>query len=113
MHEILTFLDYTTLEATGKNIEAKLSEKGHIGALEQSYRDALKKRFGYFYYPGGMFHGGWQTEKNVKRYLQRRPSVEEMKVLLHPIYYRYTYRPNNYKHMIGCTPDSDMKHVSQ
>ena len=23
----LTFLDYTTLEATGKNIEAKLSEK--------------------------------------------------------------------------------------
>jgi len=28
MYEIiLTFLDYTTLEATGKNIESKLSEK--------------------------------------------------------------------------------------
>jgi hypothetical protein len=108
----LTFLYYTTLEATGKNIEAKLSEKGHIGALEQSYRDALSL-FLSFYYPGGMFHGGWQTEKNVKRYLQCRPSVEEMKVLLHQIYYRYTYRPNNYKPVIGCIPDSDMKHVSQ
>ncbi len=41
----------------------KLSEKEHIEALEQSYRDALKKRYGYFYYPGGMFHGGWQPEK--------------------------------------------------
>ncbi len=52
------------------------------------------------------------SQKNVKRYLQLIPSVEEMKVLLHPIYYRYTYRPNNYKPMFGCIPDSDMKHVS-
>jgi len=34
----LTFLDYTTLEATGKNIEAKLSEKDReIAGLKEKY----------------------------------------------------------------------------
>jgi hypothetical protein len=34
----LTFLDYTTLEATGKNIEAKLSEKDReIAGLREKY----------------------------------------------------------------------------
>jgi hypothetical protein len=37
----LTFLDYTTLEATGKNIEAKISEKeNEIQLLRQ--RDQIK-----------------------------------------------------------------------
>jgi hypothetical protein len=87
-------------------------EKGHIGALEQRYRDAVKKRFGYFHYIGGMFHGGWQTEKNVKLYLQRRPSVVEMKVLLHPMSYLYkSTRPGSFKHGTGAVPAHDMKHV--
>src|SRR5215212_784806 len=80
-------------------------EKGRVRALEQSYRDAIKKRFGYFYYPGGMFHGGWQTEGNVKRYLQRRPPVEEMEVLLHPLCYLYTYHSSHVKSRTGCVPD--------
>jgi hypothetical protein len=34
----LTFLDYTTLEATGKNIEAKLSEKDReIAGIKEKY----------------------------------------------------------------------------
>jgi hypothetical protein len=34
----LTFLDYTALEARGKNIEAKLSEKdGEMQAMKQKY----------------------------------------------------------------------------
>jgi hypothetical protein len=38
----LTFLDYTTLEATGKNIEAKLSEKDkQIHTLKEKYELTL------------------------------------------------------------------------
>ncbi len=34
----MTFLDYTTLEATGKNIEAKLEEKNsEIHAMNEKY----------------------------------------------------------------------------
>jgi predicted SprT family Zn-dependent metalloprotease len=80
-------------------------EKEHIGALEQTYRDAIKHKFGYFSYPGGMFYGGWQIEVNVKRYLQRRPSIEEMKVLLHPLCHRYTYQSSHAKPRIGCVPN--------
>ena len=41
----LTFLDYTTLEATGKNIEAKLSEKEReIQLLRQ--RDSMNRYYG-------------------------------------------------------------------
>ena len=32
-----------------------------------------------------------ELKKNVKQYLQRRPSVEEMKVLLHLLCYIYMY----------------------
>jgi hypothetical protein len=52
-----------------------------------------------------MFHGGWQTEKNAKRYLQRRPSVEEIKVLLQPLCYRYTYQSLHAKPEIGGVPN--------
>jgi hypothetical protein len=39
----LTFLDYTTLEATGKNIDAQLSEKDdRITILEKQLGDISK-----------------------------------------------------------------------
>ena len=74
-------------------------ERGPIDTLEKRWRDAIKKRFGYFRQIGG-FHGSWQIETNVKLYLQGRPSVEEMKVLLHPMCYRYT-TGSTYRHAHG------------
>ena len=39
----LTFLDYTTLEATGKNIEAKISEKdSEMQAMKIKYEQDMK-----------------------------------------------------------------------
>jgi hypothetical protein len=39
----LTFLDYTTLEATGKNIEAKLSEKDkEMQAIKERHEQEIK-----------------------------------------------------------------------
>jgi hypothetical protein len=92
-------------------------EKGHINSHEKAWRDAVKKRFGYFNYPGGMFHGGWRVEKNVKRYLEHRPSIEEMSVLLKPMCYHYTRSPSSsssscFKPRTGCVPTfPDVKYV--
>jgi hypothetical protein len=36
-----------------------------------------------------MFHGGWRIEKNIIRYLERRPSIEEMKTILEPMCYLF------------------------
>jgi hypothetical protein len=86
-------------------------EKGKITSYEKAYRNALKKRFGYFYYPGGMFHGGWRVEENIKKYLQTRPPLKELQLLLHPMSYRYHYTKSYSKAKVGCVPASDMKHV--
>jgi hypothetical protein len=83
-------------------------EKGPINSLEQSWRHALKKRFGYWFdFPPNM--GGWRIDDNATKYLETRPSIEEMKVLLKPMSYLYTYKPNSskskYKPSVGCVPD--------
>src|SRR5262249_16550974 len=89
-------------------------EKGHIDPLEQSWRDAVKQRFGYFYYHhSGMSNGGWRIERNAARYLERRPSINEIKILLHPMSYLHTFDPSirKQKFRSGCVPASDGKHV--
>lgn len=57
---------------------------------ERVMRDAIKKRFGYFFYPGGMYHGGWRIDVNAIRYLEREPSFDEMKVVWYPMCFLYT-----------------------
>ena len=43
MYEVLTFLDYTTLEATGKSIEANLRQKdSEIAGLKEKYEQDMK-----------------------------------------------------------------------
>jgi hypothetical protein len=81
-------------------------ERGHLTSLEKSYQWALKKRFGYYRCVGRISpFGGWNVEENIKKYLQRRPSVEEMRVLLHPMCYFYKSDGK------GCIPTSDKKYV--
>ena len=85
--------------------------KGEIDGLEKSYRDALKRRFGYWNSASGIYQGGWRVEENIIRYLQPRPSVNEMRVLLHPMSYLHEYRPSYNKTSVGCVPASDRKHI--
>ena len=86
-------------------------EKGELSELEKSLRDALRQRFGYFWQPGSVFQGGWRIEENIKRYLQSRPPVSEVRLLLRPMSYLHEYRPNPRKSPIGCVVASDKKHV--
>jgi hypothetical protein len=60
-----------------------------------------------------MFHGGWRIEENVKRYLQSRPPVNGMLVLLHPMSYRFksSYRKGIFKYNPGYIPTTDKKYV--
>ena len=62
-------------------------EKGEVDKHERNYMNALRKKFGYYNSSNGIYQGGWRIEENIQRYLQRRPSVEEMKLLLEPICY--------------------------
>jgi hypothetical protein len=61
-----------------------------MNTRERVMRDAVKKRFGYYFYPGGIYHGGWRIDGNALRYLEQEPSVDEMKVVWYPMCFLYS-----------------------
>lgn len=89
--------------------------KGRIDPREKHWANAVRKRFGYWHYHNGIFAaiGNWRVARNALRYLEQRPPIEEMKLLLKPMSYLYTYRQTT-KSKTWCVPTfPDTKHVDE
>jgi hypothetical protein len=86
-------------------------EKGKINSRETVYRDRIKKRFRWYQYLG--FLNGWHTEGNAMRYLASRPSIKEMKVLLNPMCYLFTWRNRNSRKSEGCVLKHDSEYIDE